>query len=702
MKKITLFLLVIALVWVQSAKADEGMWLLTMLGKKHSDMKKQGLKLSAKDIYSINKASLKDAIVIFGGGCTGEIISKEGLLLTNHHCGYGAIQSHSTVENDYLKDGFWAMNKKEELPNPNLGATFLVRIEDVTSQINKELNAKMTSNERKTKIGELSATITKKATEGTHYTASVRQFFGGNDFYLLVYEKYTDVRLVGAPPSSIGKFGADTDNWMWPRHTGDFSIFRVYSAPDGKPADYAQENIPLTPKHHLPVSLKGVKKGDFSMILGYPGGTTRYMTSYEIQEVLDITHPNRIKIRGERQKLMMEDMESDPKIRIQYASKYSRSSNYWKFSIGQSKGLKRLNVFETKQGIEKGVEAWLANNNEANLIYGDALNLIKSATEGRKELLHTTQYYTECLTRGVEILGFAKRVADGKSYYGMNTEEYVEYFFKNYNEPTDKKIAAAMFKLFAADVDKKYHPSIYADIKKQGTCSKFVENMFENTIFTSKEKVLEYLKTKDLSTIEKDPVLVAANSIFEKNGELRKAQSEFDKDFKKGHRLWVAAIREMGKGTKIFYPDANFTMRLSYGKVGDYKPSDAVHYDFFTTLKGVMEKEDPTNWEFVVPAKLKELYKNKDYGQYGKNGKMPVCFTTNNDITGGNSGSPVINGKGELIGCAFDGNWDAMSGDIAFEPELQKTICVDARYILFIIDKYAGAGHLVKEMTIVK
>jgi len=702
MKKVVSLLLIIAFVATSAVRADEGMWLLTMLGKKHADMKKQGLKLTAEDIYNINKASLKDAIVIFGGGCTGEIISDKGLLLTNHHCGYGNIQSHSTVEHDYLKDGFWAMNLAEELPNPNLSVTFLVRIEDVTAKIAPSLNEKMTNEERRAKIGEVTKELTKAATENTHYTARVQQFFGGNEFYMLVYETYKDVRLVGAPPSSIGKFGADTDNWMWPRHTGDFSMFRVYMSPDGKPAEYSDKNVPLKPKHSLPVSLKGVEKNDFAMILGYPGNTERYMTSFEVEEIMNITNVNRIKIRGERQEIMMADMQADPKVRIQYSSKYARSSNYWKYSIGQNKGLKRLNVYEQKQAIEKEFETWVVADNTRKEKYGEALNMIKSSIEGRKELIHTEQYYSECLVRGVEILYFAKMVAEGRAMFGMKIEDYVENFYKDYNMETDKKISGAMFKLFAYNVDKKYFPSIYDEIgSKHGTCVNYSNYIFENTIFTNKEKVLEYLKTKDKTMIENDPALIAALAISEKYDKIRKDLEAFSTSFYTGHRLWVAALREMHP-EKLYYPDANSTMRLTYGTVGDYSPADAVKYEFYTTLDGVMQKEDPDNWEFVVPAKLKDLYNKKDFGQYGQNGEMRVCFTTNNDITGGNSGSPVLNGKGELIGCAFDGNWEAMSGDIAFENELQKCIAVDIRYVLFIVDKFAGAGHLVQEMKLVK
>jgi len=696
-------------------KADEGMWLLPLLEKLNmGTMTKMGLKLTAEEIYSINQSSLKDAVVIFGGGCTAEIVSDQGLLLTNFHCGRSRIQSHSKVEHDYLKDGFWAKTKEEELPNPGLYVTFLVRIEDVSEKINPELTESMTEETRFNKIREISNQIENDAIKGNHYSARVQAFFGGNYFYLMVYERYNDVRLVGAPPSSIGSYGGDTDNWMWPRHTGDFSVFRVYSGPDGKSADYSPDNIPLKPKHYLPVSIKGVEKGDFAMVLGYPGGTQRNMTSYGIDEVLRITHPNRIKIRGIIQEIMLEDMLASDKVRIQYSSKYSGSSNYWKFSIGQSQGLKRLKIKEKKQKLEDMFREWVDADPARKQKYGEALDLIKTSIEARKEYNHANQYLMECLLRGCEII-FASQRANGL-YEALEegNQEYIDSqverikagnagFFKDYNPPTDRKIAKAMFKLYARDVKKEYQPTIFNDIrsKYKGNYDKFVDAMFDKSIFVDETKLKTFLDKPTKKVLNKDPGLKASRSIFEKFMELQKKAAEFDTDLAKGHRLYIEGLMEMQKD-KVFYPDANFTMRLTYGTVGDYDPKDAVHYSHLTTLKGVMEKEDPDNFEFVVEEKLKELYEKKDYGVYGKDGVMPVCFTTNNDITGGNSGSPVINANGELIGLAFDGNWEAMSGDIAFEPELQKCIYVDIRYVLFIMDKFAGAKHLVDEMTIIE
>ncbi len=715
MKKLFSLLISLILALNLSVKADEGMWMLPLLKKLNmGTMTELGLKLSAEEIYSINNSSIKDAIVIFGGGCTGEIVSDQGLLLTNHHCGYGRIQAHSSVEHNYLEDGFWAMSKEEELSNPGLGVIFLITIEDVSEKINSALSDTMNEGERYRKIRDVSEEIQNAATEDNHYSARVQSFFGGNYFYLMVYETYRDVRFVGAPPSSIGKYGGDTDNWMWPRHTGDFSVFRVYSGPDGKPAEYSEDNIPLKPKHHLPVSVKGVEPDDFAMALGYPGGTQRYMTSYGIEEQLQITHPNRIKVRGVRQELMMQDMEVSEKVRIQYASKYSGSSNYWKFSIGQSESLKRLKIKQEKQKIEDTFSKWIAADPVRNEKYGEALDLIKNSIEGRAEFQHSQQYLMECLLRGSEVVGAAMRAGTLLTVLQEedqeNTDKTIEQlkermggFYKNYNMPTDRKINKAMFRLFAENVDSKHHPDIYKTInsKFKGDYEKFVDKMFDKSIFVSEERLTEFLNNPNAKMLEKDLAFQAANSILDKYRELRQKTSESDMNLDKGRRLFIAGLLEMQKGEVLFYPDANFTMRLTYGTVSGYDAKDAVRFNYYTTLEGVMEKEDPDNYEFIVDEKLKKLYEEKDYGRYAdENGYMPVCFLTTNDITGGNSGSPVLNGNGELIGLAFDGNWEAMSGDITFEEKLQRCINVDIRYVLFIMDKYAGAKNLIEEMDI--
>ena len=642
------------------------------------------------------------------------MVSDQGLVLTNHHCGYGAIQQHSTPEHDYLEDGFWAKSFEEEIPTPGLTATFLIRIEDVTDQVNAAFKPEMSEADRDKAAMEIGRKIAKQATDGTHYTASVRSFFGGNQYFLLVYEVFNDVRLVGAPPSSIGKFGHDTDNWMWPRHTGDFSVFRIYASKDNKPADYSRENVPYKPKHFLPISLKGVNNGDFTMIMGYPGSTQRYMTSVEVQERINILNANRIYVRGIKQEIWLKDMQADKAVNIKYASKYAGSSNYWKNSIGMNKALKRLKVYDFKKQQEEEFTKWVLASPERQQKYGEALSLINEGVTGRKEYLHASQYISEALFSGTEIIGMAamtRSLVDALK--GNKTEEVTkiskslkarsENFYKNYNTPTDQKTAKAMFRIFMENVPLTYQPDIFNTIrtKYKGDVDKFVDQMFAKTMFTDPAKFNAFLDKPSLKVLEKDPVYVAAASISNKYEEISKVMAPFNEKLQRGQRLYIAGVLEMNEG-KAMYPDANFTMRLTYGEIKDYYPMDAVHYDYLTTLDGVMEKEDPDNWEFVVPAKLKELYNSKDYGRYGKDGKMPVAFISTNDITGGNSGSPVMNGNGELIGIAFDGNWEAMSGDIVFENKLQRTISVDIRYVLFVIDKYAGATRLIDEMKIIE
>jgi hypothetical protein len=705
------------ILFITHSRADEGMWLLPLIQRLNIDtMHSLGLKLSAEEIYGINHSSLKDAIVLFNGGCTAEIVSEKGLLLTNHHCGYDAIQNHSTIEHNYLEEGFWAGNLSEELPNPGMTVTFLIRLEDVTARVLASIPDTLDESKRKRIIAAVSDSIVQEATAGTHHDAIVESFFGGNTYYLCVYEDYTDVRLVGAPPSSIGKFGRDTDNWMWPRHTADFSIFRIYSASNGKPAVYSSENIPFKPRHALPVSLRGVGKGDFAMVIGYPGTTERYMTSYEVNELLSITNPNRVKIRGLRQEILLADMQADENVNIQYASKYSRSSNYWKYSIGQNQGLKRLGVLEKKQREETEFNQWVHEDPVRFRKYGQALNLLRQSVEGRASFQHTLQYTYECFFSASEILAFSNKATylyvsllrepDNRSLIdslASNLKRQWENFYKEYNVATDRKVVPALLALYREHVPAEFLPAFYESVKAKydNNLDAYASAMFASSIFADKQKTERFLQNPTAKALEKDLAFQAARAALEVYRAVYLKVAMFDDTYDRGHRLYIAGLFEKHKN-RNYYPDANSTMRLSYGTVQDYYPRDAVHYDYLTTLDGVMEKEDPDSWEFRVPEKLKTLYRNKDFGSYGLNGKMPACFITTNDITGGNSGSPVLDGEGNLLGLAFDGNWEAMSGNVAYEPELQRCICVDIRYVLFVIDKYAGATHLIDEMKLIR
>lgn len=696
-----------------SAVADEGMWLMPYLEKMNiKDMNAKGFKLSAKDIYNLNGDALKDAIVIFGGGCTGEVISDKGLVLTNHHCGYGAIQSHSTVQNDFLKNGFWATSFAEEIPSPTIAVTFVRGIEDVTNQVLVGVTDKMNEDQRAKKIQKNIENIT--AGYGNLKPGSsvvIRDFFGGNQYLMFRFEKFNDVRMVGAPPSSIGKFGGETDNWMWPRHTGDFSLFRIYSAPDGSPAEYSRDNVPYNAPKHLKISLDGYKEGDFAMIIGFPGSTKRYMSSHEIDYTLAVDNPVRIFVRGERQAILTEDMRASDKVRIQYASKYASSSNYWKNSIGMSRGLVKLDVKAKKQELEERFSKWLQEDKKRVEKYGDPIAMKKEAVSGRAEYQKAQQYLTEALTRSVEILSMAakgEKLVDSTG--NLNPSELgklkqdLPKIYKDYNEPTDRKVAQRMFRITIDSLDAWNSPKIYKEIENE-FCSDyttFVNSLYDNSIFATQEKLEAFLEHPSAEQLLNDPAYKFQLSLQEKKSELAAKIVQYDQQFNRAHRNFIAGLMEMDKN-KNFYPDANFTMRLTYGNILPYSPADAVMYELYTTLSGVIAKEDPTNpVEFTVPAKLKELYKAKDFGRYAYKGDVPVAFLSNTDITGGNSGSPVLNAKGELIGLAFDGNWEAMSGDIAFEPELQRTISVDIRYVLFIIDKFADAQRLIDEMTIVK
>lgn len=697
--------------------ADEGMWLPLFIERlNYVDMQKMGLQLTAEEIYSVNHSSLKDAIVKFGAGCTGEVISNEGMIITNHHCGYGALQANSSVDHDYITNGFWALDKKDELPNEGLTVTFLVRIEDVTQKILGEISDNLTEAERTAKIDELIAALEAEAVKGTEYDASIKSFFDGNEYYLFVYNTFEDVRLVGAPPESIGGYGGDTDNWMWPRHTCDFTIFRVYTGPDGKSAPYSKENIPLVPKYSLPISISGYKTDDFAMILGYPGTTDRFLTSYGVQLALEQSNPSVVKIRDKKLKILKYDMDESDAVRIQYASKYATTANYWKYYIGQSKGLTRLKIYDQKKEIENAFEKWVATKDEYKTKYGDALKNISDAYTELFKYTKTRYYYVEGLLRGCEIIYYAAKFENLYKELDKDQPDTAKIsktvaslkvaavkYFKDYNASTDQKLLAAMLDLFYNDISADQYPDIFSFISKKydNDFKKYAADVFTKSIFASLDKVNAFLEKPDKKTLAGDMGFKLMQSVMKNYRIVAGSITDATSLLTKGNRAFVAGLRKMYPDKK-FYPNANSTMRMSYGKVLDYYPADAVHYEYFTTLEGVMEKADSTNEEFIVPAKLEQLWKSKDYGKYADaDGKLHVCFLTDNDITGGNSGSPVLNGKGELLGLAFDGNWEAMTNNIAYDPDLQRTINVDIRYILFIIDKFAGASNLIKEMNLV-
>jgi len=691
---------------------DEGMWLPMFLKQlNYSDMKKLGLKLSAEDLYSINHSSLKDAIVQMGNFCTGEIVSPNGLMFTNHHCGYDAIATSSTVEHDYLANGFWADSYEQEIPIEGLYVSFLVEMRDVTNEVlGDKVKALNKSNYAQEIQDRIDALVLENSQQGK-YKVVIKDFFEGNEYYMFIYQVYTDIRLVGAPPSSIGKYGGDTDNWMWPRHTGDFSIFRVYADKDNNPADYSKDNVPYKAKYYLPISIKGIEKNDFAMIWGFPGTTERYMTSYEVDNTLKNTNPAIYTAGQYMLPVMKKHMDADPAVRLQYASDYASMMNMWKNKQGESRGLQRLKVYDKKLSIEKRLQEWIDKQNTSQY-----KNVIKdlstsSATVMASALNKSSWYYNMALymsKRGMLALRqtFSMQVLDTTNKLDDNAIERLKIsateHFKSYDQQTEKDLFRALLQM-CNDMPKDCQIKVISDlINKEGGVEKLNEKIFKNSIFASQENYDKFISKPKMKKLEKDLMSIIVCSMYEA---LVKADPDIEKanvDFADARQNFVMALKEMDPSL-VRYPDANSTLRLTYGTVLDYYPADAVHYDYTTTLEGVMEKEDSQNDEFIVPSKLKDLYEMKDYGEYAdKNGKLIVNFLTNNDITGGNSGSPVINANGELIGLAFDGNWEAMSGDIAFEPELQRTICVDARYVLFIIDKFASCKRIIDELKIVK
>lgn len=700
-------------------KPDEGMW-LPMFFKQlnYADMQKKGLRLTAEELYSFNNSSLKDAIVQMGNFCTGEIVSEKGLMFTNHHCGYDAIASSSTVEHDYLTNGFWAYNMEEEIPIPGLYVSFLVRMEDVTKDVLQnhidDADKSMYKDEIQKRITELE----KNNSENGRYNVEIKPFFDGLEYYMFVYEVFHDVRLVGAPPSAIGKYGGDTDNWMWPRHTGDFSIFRVYASKDNTPAEYSKDNVPYKPKHYLPISLKGVEKNDFTMIWGYPGSTERYMTSYEVRNTMEVSDPSVIAAGQALLPVMKSMMDKDNAVMLKYASDYASYMNLWKNKKGELRGLKRLDVYGKKKAIEERLAEWIkADGNRVNR-YGSLLSdLEKSFKTIADEPLTKYSWYGNlglmtCKTAlsafriymTLQMVGEQMKDKDIAEQVKASLASEMEGTFAATDLATEKEMFRALCNLLYSipSADRPAGLNELFDKKYKGNIDKLVEDAFKKSVFANEKAFSKFIANPAVKKLKNDLIAqVGFQTYIMLSGESEQIQ-QAEKDLQRLRPLFIEALRAMDANL-VRYPDANFTMRMTYGQVLDYYPADAVHYDFVTTIDGLMAKEDPSNAEFTVPKKLKELYNAKDYGQYAdKEGRLITCFLSNNDITGGNSGSPILNADGHLIGLAFDGNWEAMSGDIAFEPELQRTINVDIRYVLFVIDKYAGAKNLIDELKIVK
>jgi hypothetical protein len=723
LRKRLLAVVLAILIILPLARADEGMWIPVLL-KKYTieQMQKAGFKLTAEDIYDINKASLKDAVVGLGRAgrpfshfCTGELISDEGLIVTNHHCGFRAIQEHSTVEHDYLTDGFWAYSKEEELSNTWMTASFLKRMEDVTEKVLEGVTEEMTEEEREMKIRDNQKAIIEAAEEGTNYRANIKQFFAGNEFYLSVYEIFEDVRLVGAPPSAIGKFGGDTDNWSWPRHTGDFALFRIYASSENKPAPYSKENQPLKPIKHFEISLKGINEGDFTMVLGYPGTTEQYIPSYAVELKKDHINPLRIKLRGTRLEIMSKYMESDKAVRIQYASKYAGISNGWKKWIGENKGLERFETVKNKQQLEVKFKEWAKNNPKYEGIVEEYEKQYKELT-----LLQEGFYYAIESALAIEVVDFAGQFSrlyrdaqkeDNEANIKTDIERLLsrtESHFKDYFQAIDKEITGKVLEIYYNGVPVQYRAPIIDSLHKEfnGDTDAYATYLFANSIFTNKERVESFLKNfkpEDISVIENDPAFILYNKIVEYyRASIQPAYAAIYDTIDILDRKYVDGLRIM-QPEKIFYPDANSTFRVAFGNIHGYEPKDGVKYHYQTTLKGIIEKDNPEIYDYRVPQKLKDLYNAKDYGNYtNSTGELPVCFIGTNHTTGGNSGSPVLDAEGRLIGINFDRAWEGVMSDITYKPEICRNIMLDMRYVLFIVDKFANAQNLINEMSIVK
>lgn len=706
MKKI-LFLLSALFIFSASSKADEGMWVLKELNKQSAArMQELGFTFPIDSIYSEKNASLKDAVVIFGGGCTGVAVSPDGLIFTNHHCGYDAIQKHSSVEHDYLKNGFVSQSNDEELYTEGLTVSFLQKTEDVTSEVTKGITDNMSENERNEIIDSLSAQILKPYNEDSFLNARIVSFYAGNKYYLVVYEVFKDVRMVLAPPSSIGKFGGDADNWQWPRHTGDFSVFRVYANKENKPATYSKDNIPYTPKYNVPVSLKGYKDNDYSMTIGFPGSTERYLSSWGIKQMVESQNVPRIEVRTVKQDIWKEAMNADDATRIKYAVKFSRSSNYWKNAMGMNQALKKLHVLDQKQALESELDKWINNNPSTKAKYGNVLTDLSNAYSTSMEPVAIATYFSETFNNGIELVRLASivNVESKEDTLSDGVIANLNDLYKDYDPQLDKKVMVALLKLYKEKVPAQYLPEVYnvIDKKFKGNYEKYADWVYNNTKLTNMHDLETLLNKKSKKDLAKDPAIQLITSVDEVRSNLLKSLSEYYFVIEENSRKYMAALMEM-EPEKAFSPDANFTQRLSYGSVGGYSPADAVKYDYYTTTKGVFQKENPSDPEFAVQDYVLQNLAQQQWGQYAdKDGSMHVNFLSNNDITGGNSGSPVFNGKAELIGLAFDGNWDALSGDVVFSPDMQRTISVDIRYVLYTIDKIMNCSRLIQELDLKK
>ncbi len=718
MKRILIFILALNFITKSVVKADEGMWLPMLLGEQvYADMVKKGLKLTKEQLYSINQASIKDAIVIFGGGCTAEIVSKEGLIFTNHHCGYNAIAAASTVEHNYLDNGFWAKSKNEEIYAKGVSVQFLVKIADVTDKVNEKIKD-IPANELSQKLNGILNDLATKETEGTALEGRVVSMFKGNQFILFVYERYKDVRLVGTPPQNVGKFGGDTDNWEWPRHTCDFSVFRVYTNKEGKPADYSADNVPMKPKYHLPVSLKGIKDGDFAMVYGYPGGTNRYETSYGVKLKTDIENPSLVSLRDTRLKLMMDEMKKSTAVKLQLAGSYAGIANYWKFFDGETKQLLKFKTYEEKQANEAAFATWAKGKPE----YDNLFTEYQKTYDAWRPYTKHRVYLNEGIM-GSPLIAFAANLqrldaalAKGDSKEITKTAEAFKKawkaFYESENAASDKNILSFVTQSFYTEVEEAQHPkgfyswmnTKFGELKNKQCYNLYADYVFNNTMLLDSIKWNAFIANPDTAKLHKDAAFMVANTFNSNfNTNYQKYFNEFNtKNFSLG-RTYLKGVLEMNK-TKKMYPDANFTMRVSYGNVKSYVPRDGVKYSHICTMSGVLEKYKPKDYEFDLPEKFVELARKKDFGQYADAATkdLVVCYITTNDITGGNSGSPIMNANGELIGLCFDGNYEALSHKIAFDKDLNRTINVDVRYVLWVIDKFGGASNIIAELDLRK